>query len=148
MKSLTNPIWHANEPISNLERIKLLNSETKCLRTFTPTQTVIAKSAGSFLWTPEGRRLADFTSGVLVANLGHNPCRWMRRFFDLMGWADFSRQAQGSACKPECSIHCSGAFKAIPMTAYNAITPVEVIASKLLLEACSSRPGGIKLERV
>jgi 4-aminobutyrate aminotransferase-like enzyme len=148
VKSLTNPIWHANEPISNLERIKLLNSETKCLRTFTPTQTVIAKSAGSFLWTPEGRRLADFTSGVLVANLGHNPCRWMRRFFDLMGWADFSRQAPGSACKPECSIHCSGAFKAIPMTAYNAITPVEVIASKLLLEACSSRPGGIKLERV
>ena len=43
------------------------------LRTFTPTQAVIAKSAGVFHWTADGRKLYDFTSGVLVANLGHNP---------------------------------------------------------------------------
>ena len=50
--------------------------EPKSLRTFTPTQAVIARSAGVFHWTADGRRLYDFTSGVLVSNLGHNPTRW------------------------------------------------------------------------
>ena len=49
--------------------------EPKALRTYTPTQAVLARSAGVYHWTPEGRRLYDFTSGVLVANLGHNPRR-------------------------------------------------------------------------
>ena len=40
--------------------------EPRALRTFTPTQAVLATSAGVYHWTPEGRRLYDFTSGVLV----------------------------------------------------------------------------------
>ena len=46
---------------------------------------MIARSEGSYHWTPEGRKLADFTSGVLVANLGHNPARWWQRVLKYMG---------------------------------------------------------------
>ena len=46
---------------------------------------VLAKSAGSYHWTPEGRKLADFSSGVLVMNLGHNPTRWWQRVNDYLG---------------------------------------------------------------
>ncbi len=53
---------------------------SRALRTFTPTQAVLANSAGVFHWTAEGRPLYDFTSGVLVSNLGHNPQAWMQRF--------------------------------------------------------------------
>ena len=38
-------------------------------RTYTPSLAVLAQR-GSYHWTPEGRKLADFSSGVLVANLG------------------------------------------------------------------------------
>ena len=46
---------------------------------------MLAKSAGSYHWTPEGRKLADFSSGVLVMNLGHNPTRWWQRVKDYLG---------------------------------------------------------------
>src|SRR4051794_29456036 len=80
------PIEHPSEPASNADRAAALRVEPRSLRTYTPTQAVLARSAGVFHWTPEGRRLYDFTSGVLVANLGHNPTRWMERFCDYMGW--------------------------------------------------------------
>lgn len=70
-------IHFQNEPESNSVRDLIAVTEPHSLRTFTPSQAVLAKSAGCFHWTPEGRRLYDFTSGVLVANLGHNPRRWM-----------------------------------------------------------------------
>jgi 4-aminobutyrate aminotransferase-like enzyme len=57
-------------------RAAIARTEPQSLRTFTPSLAVIARSEGSYHFTPEGRRLADFTSGVLVANLGHNPTRW------------------------------------------------------------------------
>ena len=60
--------------------------EPRALRTYTPTQAVIARSAGVYHWTADGRRLFDFTSGVLVSNLGHNPTSWMIRFSRYMGW--------------------------------------------------------------
>ena len=40
---------------------------------------VVHRSEGSYHYTPEGRKLADFSSGVLVMNLGHNPTRWWQR---------------------------------------------------------------------
>ena len=80
------PIVHPSESASNAARASAFECEPKSLRTFTPTQAVIARTAGCFHWTPEGRRLFDFTSGVLVANLGHNPNAWTRRFFQYMGW--------------------------------------------------------------
>src|SRR5262245_58217474 len=83
---MTSDLTHANEPQSNTTRKVVSRLEPKSLRTFTPTQAVLAKSAGVYHWTPEGRRLYDFTSGVLVSNLGHNPSAWMKRFTDYLGW--------------------------------------------------------------
>src|SRR5438270_1047784 len=80
-------LHHPGEANSNEARDAVARFEPKALRTYTPSQAVLAKSAGVFHWTPEGRKLFDFTSGVLVANLGHNPSRWMKRFVDYMGWS-------------------------------------------------------------
>src|SRR5207248_7153682 len=109
--------------------------EPKALRTFTPSQAVLAKSAGVFHWTPEGRRLYDFSSGVLVANLGHNPLPWTCRFFQYMGWNALPSGGDEY-------------FSASAMTAYNAITPTEIDASRRLAELLRSRPGGKRLEQV
>src|SRR3982751_5296752 len=113
-------IHHADESGSNADRDLAGKFEPKSLRTFTPSQAVIAKSAGVFHWTPEGRKLFDFSSGVLVANLGHNPSVWMQKFVGYMGWNEAPWQRPGY-------------FSAMPMTAYNAVTPVETQASKRLI---------------
>ena len=81
-------LQHAQETTSNADRDLVARYEPKSLRTFTPSQAVLAKSAGVFHWTPEGRKLFDFSSGVLVANLGHNPSSWMRRFVGNMAWQE------------------------------------------------------------
>ena len=108
-----HPITHPHEPASNAHRAGVAASEPRSLRTFTPTQAVLAHSGGVYHWTADGRRLFDFTSGVLVANLGHNPPDWLRRFQELMGWTTDA---------------------AVPLTAYNAITPVEDAATRMLLD--------------
>ena len=77
-------ISHDGESQSNEVRRRIRRTEPKGLRTFTPSLAVIAKSAGCYHWTPEGRQLADFTSGVLVANLGHNPVRWWQRVWQYL----------------------------------------------------------------
>ena len=84
---MVQPIQFAGEVRSNAARAVVAESEPQALRTFTPTQAVFAKSAGIFHFTPEGRKLYDFTSGVLVANLGHNPRRWLQRFAKNMNWS-------------------------------------------------------------
>jgi 4-aminobutyrate aminotransferase-like enzyme len=127
---------HPHEPTSNTSRDQSARCEPRALRTYTPTQAVLARSAGVFHWTPEGRRLYDFTSGVLVANLGHNPQSWMDRFTAHMGWQSRSASQGGSF------------FEALPLTAYNAITGVEVEASQRLAATLQGRPGGRRLEQV
>jgi 4-aminobutyrate aminotransferase-like enzyme len=127
-------IEHPGEPRSNEVRRLIAEREPKGLRTYTPTQLVIAKSAGVFHWTPDGRKLYDFTSGVLVANLGHNPSDWHKRFLRYMGWAD--RPAGGAT------------FEAVPLTAYNAVTQVEAEAVRRLTACLQARPGGRRLEQV
>src|SRR5438105_6092099 len=122
-------LHHPNEADSNACRDLAACFEPKALRTYTSSQAVLARSAGIFHWTPEGRRLYDFTSGVLVANLGHNPTSWMRRFTGHMGW---SADLKGS----------DRYFPALPMTAYNAITPVEVQATQRLIELLQKCRGG------
>jgi 4-aminobutyrate aminotransferase-like enzyme len=129
---------HAGEDASNAVRHDLVRVEPRSLRTYTPTQAVIARSAGVYHWTPEGRRLYDFTSGVLVSNLGHNPTDWMRRFRDYMGWTD----ERASEAAP------AGFFSAPPMTTYNAATPVEIQATRRLVETLQGRPGGKRLQQV
>jgi 4-aminobutyrate aminotransferase-like enzyme len=127
---------YPDEPTSNRERTAIGALEPKSLRTFTPSQAVLARSAGVFHWTPEGRRLYDFTSGVLVANLGHNPRTWMERFWRYLGWPD------------GVSAHTGEYFPALTMTAYNAITPVEVEANRRLVEVLQRAKGGRRLEQV
>jgi 4-aminobutyrate aminotransferase-like enzyme len=130
------PLHHPHEAPSNAARDQVARYEPKALRTYTPTQAVLAKSAGIFHWTPEGRRLYDFTSGVLVANLGHNPARWTKRLMEYMGW---SQQRDGEPAP---------FFQAPPLNAYNAVTTVETEATKRLVALLQSRPGGKRLEQV
>lgn len=133
------PIQHPNEPRSNPDREANARLEPHSLRTFTPTQAVLAASAGVFHWTPEGRRLYDFTSGVLVSNLGHNPESWMRRFQRYMRWT-------GADAAPKDMP--KGYLPAVPMTAYNAVAPVEVEANKRLLALLRNSRGGGRMEQV
>ena len=128
-------IHHPAEPVGNQSRDHLNSLEPRCLRTFTPTQAVIARSAGIYHWTPDGRRLYDFTSGVLVSNLGHNPATWLKRFSEYMGWSSVDFGGTGYA-------------PAVPMTSYNAITPVEIEASRRLIASLCRSPGGGRMERV
>lgn len=131
---MTESLHHANEPASNRIRADLARYEPRALRTYTPTQAVLSRSEGVFHWTPEGRRLYDFTSGVLVANLGHNPQEWMRRFLHHMQWTDLP--ATGDF------------FPALPLTAYNAATPLEIEATRRLIETLQRRSGGKRLQQV
>jgi 4-aminobutyrate aminotransferase-like enzyme len=136
-KPSASALHHPHESASNEVRGLVTKYEPRALRTYTPTQAVLAKSAGIYHWTPEGRRLYDFTSGVLVANLGHNPSSWMRRFAAHMGWP-----------APDLRVPSADFISALPMTAYNAITGVEIEATRrliALLQACS---GGRRLEQV
>lgn len=128
------PLHHPHEPTSNAIRDGIAHYEPRSLRTYTPTQAVLARSAGVFHWTPEGRRLYDFTSGVLVANLGHNPQSWMRRFMQHMKWSEFNIPGDYSP--------------ALPLTAYNAATPVEIEAARRLVALLQSRRGGQRLQQV
>src|SRR5581483_6816131 len=133
---MPSPLHHPQESSSNPVRDLAARFEPRALRTYTPSQAVLAKSAGVYHWTPEGRRLYDFTSGVLVANLGHNPCSWMKRFRTYMNWP------------ADAEIGEKGYFSAQPMTAYNAVTQVETEASRRLLALLQERPGGKRLEQV
>jgi 4-aminobutyrate aminotransferase-like enzyme len=137
---MTSPLQHPNEAVSNAVRAGVAQYEPKSLRTYTPSQAVLVRSAGVYHWTPEGRRLYDFTSGVLVANLGHNPRPWMSRFTDYLGW-----KAAAAGTSPAAR---DGYFAALPMTAYNAVTPVEIEATKRLVAVLRERPGGQRLEHV
>src|ERR1700687_6399733 len=122
------PLHHPNEPSSNPARVGLTRTEPRSLRTYTPTLAILARSAGIYHWTPEGRRLYDFTSGVLVANLGHNPESWMKRFTTHMGWPNWHRTTNIEQ-RTEKEY-----FSALPLSAYNAVTLVEIEASRRLIE--------------
>jgi 4-aminobutyrate aminotransferase-like enzyme len=143
-------IAHPTEPASNAERASAARYEPKSLRTYTPTQAVLARSAGIYHWTPEGRRLYDFTSGVLVSNLGHNPLTWTRRFVQYMGWP----MGPGSVAPPPSPNGAAatggpaGYFPALPMTAYNAVTSVETQASQRLVATLQAARGGGRLQQV
>lgn len=137
---MTSPLHHARETTSNEIRDRLARYEPRALRTYTPSQAVLAQSAGIFHWTPEGRRLYDFTSGVLVANLGHNPQSWMRRFIRHMNWPSLTAQAESSSTDRY--------FTALPLTAYNAVTAVEIQATQRLIQTLQDRPGGRRLQQV
>lgn len=136
---MTQPIQFPNEAQSNAARQVVAEREAIALRTFTPTQAVLAKSAGVFHWTPENRRLYDYSAGVLVANLGHNPKRWLGRLAGYMGWsAEMLSPATGF----------DDYYMAVPLTAYNAITEIETHATERLVKSLQASPGGSRLQTV
>ena len=140
MPSMTNkpPVTFPHEECSNQTRAAVARLEPKSLRTFTPSQAVFHKSAGVFHWTPEGRRLYDYSSGVLVANLGHNPRRWFSRFAGYMGWSpDLLESTESDAY-----------FQAVTFTAYNALTELEAQATQRLCASLQRTPHGGRLEQV
>lgn len=134
---MTASIHFDAEDRSNAIRAAVAQMEPKALRTFTPSQAVLAKSAGCFHWTPEGRRLYDYTSGVLVANLGHNPRRWFQRFCGYMNWSAADLTSGGE-----------GYFEAVTLTAYNAVTPVETQAVERLLASLRSTEYGNRFDNI
>lgn len=112
------PIQHENEPIANAVRARLNAINGVGQRTFTPTQVVIARAKGVRLWTADGRELIDFTSGVLVSNLGHNHPRFEERY----------------------RRYCAE----LPRTSYNAVTEIEVEAAERLVR-CMNMPNAQKV---
>ncbi|HEY2837561.1 MAG TPA: aspartate aminotransferase family protein [Pirellulales bacterium] len=127
-------VQHRGEERSNELRRRSAQVEPRALRTFTPSLAVIDRSAGSYHWTPEGRMLADFSSGVLVANLGHNPTRWWLRTLEYLGLKNLH---DGAPFHP-----------AAPLTAYNAVTDLEVRASERLIACLQAEPGGARCQQV
>lgn len=128
------PIRHPGEEQSNEARRIIAEREPAAQHAPTPTLPVIAKSAGVFHWTVEGRRMYDYTSGILVANLGHNPAEWHRAFMNYMGWSAPLREEES--------------FQAIPMTSTQAVTPLEIQAVRRLLASLQSKPGGKRFEQI
>jgi 4-aminobutyrate aminotransferase-like enzyme len=127
-------IQHPGEEESNELRRRSAAVEPAALRTYTPSMAVLARSEGCYHFTPEGRKLADFTSGVLVANLGHNPARWWARALKYLGLG--STPVGGDF------------FRASTLTSYNALTPLEVTASERLVASLRAQPGGARMEQV
>ncbi len=132
--ALGGAIEHRGEEQSNAVRRRAAAVEPVALRTFTPSLAVIDRSAGAYHWTPEGRMLADFSSGVLVANLGHNPAAWWRRVIEYLGMWNFEPSGEF--------------FPAAPLTAYNAITELDTRASERLVALLQSQPGGARCDQV
>lgn len=141
---MSNPksaaITHPGETESNAVRQSIARLEPIALRTFTPSMAVIERSEGCYHYTPEGRKLADFTSGVLVANLGHNPARWWKNVWRYMGHDRPADQSGDAADRAYLS--------ARPLTTYNATTPLEALACERLLANLRSQAGGKRLEQV
>ena len=131
---IPTPISHPGETTSNEIRRRLAKVEPHALRTFTPSLAVLAKSAGSYHWTPEGRKLADFSSGVLVMNLGHNPTRWWKRVTELLQLGGL--KTAGEFCE------------AVTLNGYNAVTEVETQATERLVALMQKQPGGKRCEQV
>jgi len=140
---MSSPICFPGEDQSNAVRRTIAQQEPQALRTFTPSQLVLARSAGVFHWTPEGRRLYDYSSGVLVANLGHNPLRWMKRLTAYMNWGP-----EVIATGATESVPADQFFSGVALTAYNAITPIEARAVERLVKNVQSWPGGSRLSSV
>jgi 4-aminobutyrate aminotransferase-like enzyme len=127
-------IEHPGETRSNEVRRLIAEREPLALRTYTPSLLAITKSSGVFHFTADGRKLYDYTSGVLVSNLGHNPAEWQRKFLAYMGWSE--------------APPAKGYFEAVPLTAYNAATQIEAEAVRRLAANLQSKPGGRRCEQI
>lgn len=104
---MSRAIQHPGERRGNKVRRRLEAVVGRGQRTYTPTQIVVKRAEGVCLWTADGRRLIDFTSGVLVVNLGYAHPRFERLY------------------RKYCA--------KLPRNAYNMVTSVEVEAAERLV---------------
>ncbi len=136
-------VQHEGESTSNEFRRRNVSTEPRCLRTPTSSMAVIESSAGSYHYTVDGRKLIDFTSGVLVSNLGHNPTRWWQRLYHYLGQRELLQAIHAG------NVDTAEEFvRAAPLTVYNAVSPIEVEACERLLKSMRSVPGGSRMEQV
>lgn len=112
-------IQHENEPRGNAIREMADKYIGLGLSTYTPTQLVIAKAKGRYLHTVDGRKLVDFTSGVLVQNLGYDHPAFMK----------YSEKYK----------------KGLPRNTYNMVSPLQVEASRRLIKSMKSNPNAQKI---
>ena len=135
LKAALEPsVEFSDEPQSNAIRETVQQNEPRSLRTYTPTLAVLSRSEGCYHYTPEGRKLADFTSGVLVTNLGHHPTRWWKRVLNYLGLNQIDESTPYTS--------------AVPLSSYNAVTELEALATDRLLENLRNQPGGSRMEQV
>ncbi len=113
------PIQHEGELKGNAIRARLHAVEGIGQRTYTPTQIVVEKADGVYLYTVDGKRLIDFSSGVLVTNLGHGHRRFQERYDHYLNQ--------------------------LPLNSYNMVTQVEVEASERLVKTMAMNPKAQKV---
>ena len=112
-------IQHKDEPKGNAIRKTISDLVGRGQTTYTPTQIAVAKAKGSYLWTADGRKLIDFTSGVLVQNLGFHNTKFEKY------WSAYRKN--------------------LPRNAYNMVSQVFAEASKRLVGSMKSNPNAQKL---
>ncbi|MBI3119144.1 MAG: aspartate aminotransferase family protein [Candidatus Hydrogenedentes bacterium] len=105
-------IEHVKEPAGNAIRQAYARLIGRGQSTYTPTEIVVKKAKGVYLWTVDGRKLIDFTSGVLVSNLGYAHPRFEER--------------------------CKKYRKGLPRNAYNMLTELQAQATQRLLKTMAS----------
>lgn len=106
-------IEHQGEPRGNGIREAYEHYVGPAQQTYTPTQVVIKKAKGRKLTTVDGRKLYDFAAGVLVSNLGYKHKGFKKRYKEYI---------QG-----------------LPRNAYNLIAPIQVEASRRLVESVGGK---------
>lgn len=136
MPAVPFPPEHPDEGESNAWRRRLAAVECHAQRTYTPSLAVFRRSQGCYHYTPEGRKLADFTSGVLVTNLGHNSRRWWSRVLGYLGLDADALLGDGDF------------LSAAALNVYNAASELEIVAAERLLASLRAAPGGARLERI
>ena len=107
-------ISHDGEPQGNAVRKAMRQYIGRGQSTYTPTQLVVSKARGRYLYTVDGRRLLDFTSGVLVHNLGYGHQKFEKYYKQYK--------------------------KGLPRNAYNMVSPLQVEASRLLIKSMRTNP--------
>lgn len=104
---MTGSIRHPGEPRGNRIRSGLDQLIGRGQRTYTPSLLAVLKAKGCNIWTVDGRELVDFTSGVLVINLGHQHPLFEKQY----------------------KLYAAG----LPRNAYNMVAPIEIDAARRLI---------------
>lgn len=117
--NMSGPIEHDGEWRANAIRARLSAIQGIAQRTYTPTQLVVERAEGVYLYAVDGKRLIDFSSAVLVTNLGHNHRRFEERYRYYCG--------------------------RLPLNSYNMVTEVEVEASERLVRSMAKNPKAQKV---